>query len=432
MFYRRVRTEPVLRKWGYKKILFVTSLEGAIEYYNFVLFAFYSFSLARIFFPPTTDSTIVTCEAIMVFTIAYIMRPLGGIVIANFGDLLGRQRVYIFSLILMTLATFGIAVTPSYEIAGPIASVVLIVCRCLQGIAIGGQVPGSWTYISERVPRKHLAFSCAVLSAGLTSGILLGCIVALVIQHAMSPEWINAGGWRIPFVLGGVLSVLAIVARKRFRAAYRCDDANPKRWFFASLPIQTIVKNYRRSLTICVLLTWVLSGAVVTTTLLNANYLHRLVGYSETEALLATVFGILGLTIATTPFGILAGRIGPGPVLAGGGMLLGLAALSLVFYDELSLMQLCAFNAVVGTSLGFCGVVPYVLVSSFPVEVRFIGVSFAYNFSYAVFGVLTAVVVFWFAQFYSFVYSGYLCFLAAIAVATGLYLSKEWDRFKHE
>lgn len=403
-------------------LVLLTSIGGAMEFYDFTLFAFFSATLARAFFPADAPAWLASYEILGVFAAAYLARPLGGVVLANFGDMLGRKHIYMFSIGLMTFATFGVAIIPSYATIGLAAPIILIFLRCLQGIAIGGEIPGGWTYISEQVPVGRRGLCCGILCSGLSVGILFGVGIAFLFQTYADPVWFNANGWRYPFVLGGVVGLAAMAARRYLQETPVFHEIKSKGLLIPDLPFRVVIRDFRLSVTICVVLTWLLSASIVVTTMLNVNYLHRFVGYSIPESLLATAVGVIALILTSGPFGALADRFGPGPVFVGGSLFLAVSVLLFYSYASVSLTHLFLLNGLLGTAVGLCGAVPYVLVSAFPPQVRYTGVSFSYNVSYAVFGGLTPLAVNRLMEFDPMSYAYYLCILSSFAFLIGLYI----------
>jgi MFS family permease len=404
------------------RLIFLTSLGGAMEYYDFTLFAFFSTTLAKAFIPPDAPTWLGTYEALGVFAAAYLARPLGGLVLANFGDIFGRRHIFVFSIGLMTFATFCVACMPTYDTIGIAAPLLLIFLRCLQGIAIGGEVPGGWTFISEHVATERRGLACGIICSSLSLGILLGCITALLFQTYADAEWFDQEGWRYPFILGGALGLIAMAARRSLQETPVFHETKGKSALVPHLPLRVVLRDFRPNLTICVALMWLLSASLVMTTMLNASYLHRFVGYSTYDALLATTCCALTLTLATGPIGLFVDRYGPGPVIMIGSVILATSAILYYGYADISRTHLLVLNSLIGASVSVCGAIPYVLVSAFPPQVRYTGVSLCYNVSFAVFGGLTPLGINWVVQFEPMSYAYYLIMLSGIAFLAGLYL----------
>jgi MFS family permease len=356
-----------------------------------------------------------------VFSAAYLARPLGGLVLANFGDVFGRRYIFLFSIGLMTFATLGVAFLPTYDAIGITAPVLLILLRCLQGIAIGGEIPGGWTFIFEHMPANRRGLACGLLCSGLSFGILLGCGTALLFQAKVDPQWLDDGGWRYPFIFGGILGLVAVAARRSLRETPVFRETRISAPLVPLLPLEVIFRDLRTKVLVCTVLTWLLSASLVITTMLNVHYLHIYVGYSTYDSLLATACGVMALTLATWPIGILVDRYGPGPVIMVGSVALAAAAMLYYGYSAVSPAHLFWLNSLLGACVGVCGAIPYAMVSAFPPQVRYTGVSLCYNFS-AVMGGLTPLCLNWFMQFEPMSYAYYLAALSSLAFAAGLHL----------
>ncbi len=169
------------------KVLALASLGGALEFYDFVVYVFFATTLSQLFFPKTMSVGLKDFQAFGIFAAGYLARPVGGMVMAHFGDLVGRKRMFMLSVLLMALPTFAIALLPTFATAGFLAPILLLTLRILQGMAIGGEIPGAWVFASEHVPGNRTGLACGSLTAGLTAGILCGSLVASALTHQLSP-----------------------------------------------------------------------------------------------------------------------------------------------------------------------------------------------------------------------------------------------------
>jgi MFS family permease len=179
---------------------------------------------------------------------------------------------------------------------------------------------------------------------------------------------------------------------------------------------------------ISVLLTWILSAGIVVTTLMTATFLQKLYGYTPLQSLAATSFGTLFLMFGTVSAGAIVDRIGSGRFFAVAGIFFGVATFVFYTYAAVSLPVLFALYAVMGLSVGMVGAVPYVMVRAFPAPVRFSGLSFSYNISYAVFGGLTPVIVTSLLAVNPMAHAWYLVFIAVLTSVLGLYLMARSDQ----
>src|ERR1700754_3984028 len=181
----RPRSDRGLTAGDYKTLA-PSCLGGALEFYDFVIFVFFAAVVGQIFFPPGLPDWLRPFQTFGVCAVGYLVRPLGGVVMAHFGDLLGRKRMFTLSILLMAAATLGMGLMPTYAEIGILAPIGLLVLRIVQGAAIGGEVPGAWVFVAEHVPPSRIGYACGTLTAGLTAGILLGSLVATAINGSFS------------------------------------------------------------------------------------------------------------------------------------------------------------------------------------------------------------------------------------------------------
>ncbi|MGV1950941.1 MFS transporter [Agrobacterium vitis] len=409
------------------RTLGLSALGGALEFYDFIIFVFFAGVIGKLFFPVNMPDWLVTIQTFGIFAAGYLVRPLGGLILAHFGDVFGRKKVFAFSILLMALSTLGMAAMPTYASIGIAAPVLLIIMRLLQGVAIGGEVPGAWTFVSEHVPFRRVGFACGFLCSGLTLGILLGSLIATVINSMFTPEDVAAYAWRIPFFLGGFFGLVAVYLRRWLQETPVFAEMRQARTTVMELPLKTVLRDYPAAVIISMALTWVLAACLVVTTLMTATLLQKLYGYSAQIALSATSFGTLFLIFSTAASGAIVDKVGSGRFLMVGSVFLAAATFAFYTYASVSVPVLFGLYAVMGLSVGIVGAVPYVMVRAFPAPVRFTGLSFSYNVSYAIFGGLTPIAVASLLPINPMAHAYYLLFIAALAFVLGVYLTLKGD-----
>jgi MFS family permease len=375
------------------KTLALAALGGALEFYDFIIFVFFANAIGQLFFPPELPEWLRTLQTFGIFAAGYVVRPLGGIVMAHFGDLLGRKRMFTLSILLMSVPTLAIGLLPTYASIGLAAPLLLLLMRVLQGAAVGGEVPGAWVFVSEHVPARHTGYACGVLTAGLTFGILLGSLVATGLNTAYQPAQVLAGAWRWPFLLGGVFGLASMYLRRWLHETPVFAEMARRKALASGMPLKSVLRSHRAAVIVSMLLTWMLSAGIVVVILMTPALLQKIYHIDARTSLLANTLATVGLALGCIVYGVLADRIGAKPVLCVGSLLL--AACVYVFYTTLRTQPelLLPLYGLTGFFVGVVGAVPSVLVRAFPPQVRFSGLSFSYNLSYAIFGGLTPVVV---------------------------------------
>jgi MFS family permease len=407
------------------RTLVLAALGGALEFYDFIIFVFFAVVIAKLFFPPDMPEWLRQLQTFGIFAAGYLARPLGGIVMAHFGDLLGRKRMFMLSIFLMSVPTMAIGLLPTYAVIGIWAPLLLLALRVLQGAAIGGEVPGAWVFVSEHVPPRHVGFACGTLTAGLTGGILLGSLVATAINKSYAPAELLTQGWRVPFIIGGIFGLLSAWLRQWLEETPVFREMQARQALADELPLKTVVREHRPAVILTMLMTWLLSAAIVVMILMTPTLVQKLYAIPAAVALQANSIATLLLSVGCVVFGALADRYGAGKVLVAGCAMLGIT--SALFYLQLPAapQNINSLYALCGFFVGVIGVVPSVAVKAFPPVVRFSGLSFSYNVAYAVFGGLTPVVVSLLLPLDPLAPMHYVVVLSAAGMLIGAYL---WRR----
>ncbi|PLZ04202.1 MFS transporter [Burkholderia sp. WAC0059] len=375
------------------KTLALAALGGALEFYDFVIFVFFAPAIGQLFFPASIPDWLRQLQTFGIFAAGYLARPLGGIVMAHFGDLLGRKRMFTLSVLLMALPTLAMGLLPTYAAIGSLAPVLLLALRVLQGAAVGGEVPGAWVFVSEHVPQRHVGYACGTLTAGLTAGILLGSLIATAIHRQFGPAEVVAYAWRIPFLLGGLFGMVSVYLRRWLHETPVFAELRQRRSLADEIPLKAVLRDHGRAVVVSMLLTWMLSAAIVVVILMTPSLLQKQFRLDAATTQLANCVATLCLSIGCVCAGSLAGRFGARRVLVLGGIVL--AASYALMFRQLAVAPslLIPLYAVTGLFVGVVGAVPVVMVNAFPAAVRFSGISFSYNVAYAMFGGLTPIVV---------------------------------------
>ncbi|ACS84390.1 MFS transporter [Musicola paradisiaca] len=407
------------------KTLSLAALGGALEFYDFIIFVFFAAVLGDLFFPTDIPDWLRQVQTFGIFAAGYLARPLGGIVMAHFGDLVGRKKMFSLSILLMALPTLGMGMLPTYASIGIAAPLLLLLMRVLQGAAIGGEVPGAWVFVSEHVPRSRIGIACGTLTAGLTLGILFGSMIATLLNTSLSPAQISAGGWRIPFFVGGIFGLIALYLRRWLQETPIFQEMQEHKKLASELPLKMVVLRHKKAVLISMLLTWMLSAGIVVVILMAPVYLQKLFAIAPALTLQANSLATIALMAGCITAGLAADRFGIGYTFIVGSLLL--AACSWFFYTHAAQSHELLFisYSMAGFSVGVVGAVPYVMVQAFPATVRFTGISFSYNVSYAIFGGLTPICVTLLMKVTPLAPAFYVLALCALGVLLGFYLRNE-------
>ncbi|EOW6512081.1 MFS transporter [Cronobacter malonaticus] len=417
------QTRPLNRQ-DYKTLT-LAALGGALEFYDFIIFVFFAAVVGELFFPPDIPEWLRQVQTFGIFAAGYLARPLGGVIMAHFGDLVGRKKMFTLSILLMAVPTLLIGLLPDYAAMGIAAPVLLLLMRILQGAAIGGEVPGAWVFVAEHVPEKRIGIACGTLTAGLTVGILLGSVVATIINTSMTQQAIHDGGWRIPFLLGGAFGLVAMYLRRWLQETPIFLEMQQRKALAQELPVKAVVVKHRQAVVISMLLTWLLSAGIVVVILMSPVWLQKQYGFAPAVTLQANSIATMMLCVGCLLAGLAADRFGASRTFIVGSVLL--AATSWAFYHLSGPHpeQLFLLYGLVGLCVGVVGAVPFVMVRAFPAEVRFTGISFSYNVAYAIFGGLTPVAVTMLMGVSPMAPAWYVLALSVMGLGLGVWLGRK-------
>ncbi|WP_291364375.1 MFS transporter [Acetobacter sp. UBA5411] len=375
------------------RILVLASLGGALEFYDFVIFAFLAKLIALHFFPASQAAWLRQTEAFGLFGAGYLARPLGGIIMAHFGDIAGRKKVFTFSVLLMALPTLMMGLLPGYETLGPGAPLILLLLRMAQGAAIGGEAPGGWVFVAEHAPPGRVGLATGLLTGGLTGGILLGSLVILALNAALAPNVVSDWGWRLPFIIGGIFGIGAMILRRWLDETPVFREMHQRAETASSLPAAILLRNHRFSILCSVLTTWTLTAAIVVLILMMPPLMQSLHHIPPSETMLASLVATLCLTVSVVSVSALTDRISLSVMSLVCGPLLVAGAFALYSLPAQLPHLLPVWAGLAGLCCGFVGLVPVGMLRAFPPMVRFSGVSLAYNIAYAIFGGLTPAII---------------------------------------
>jgi len=407
------------------KTLSLAALGGALEFYDFIIFVFFAAVIGELFFPADIPEWLRQVQTFAIFAAGYLARPLGGIIMAHFGDKVGRKKMFSLSILLMALPTLAMGALPTYDSIGIAAPLLMLLMRILQGAAIGGEVPGAWVFVAEHVPEKRIGFACGTLTAGLTAGILLGSLVATALNTTLSPAAMRDYGWRIPFFLGGLFGLLAMYLRRWLHETPVFRQMQQRKTLSDKLPLRTVLASHRHGVVVSMLLTWLLSACIVVVILMAPTLMQKQHAIPAALSLQANSFATVMLLLGCVIAGWLVDRFGAARTLMAGSVLL--AIFSWNFFHQLGTApeMLLLWYGLAGLSVGVVGVVPFVMVRAFPAAVRFTGISFSYNVSYAIFGGLTPISVTLMMQLTPMAPAWYVLALAVIGFLVGIWLWRD-------
>ncbi len=359
---------------------------NALEWYDFTIYAFFAPILATLFFP-SKDPFVSLILTFSVFAAGFLVRPVGAIFFGYVGDHFGRRKALILSIIVMSLPTVLLALTPSHAQIGIAAPIIFTILRLFQGTAISGELTTAIAFLVEHAAanRRGLAGSLAMCSAIV--GIVFSSIVATVLTDILNPDALAAWGWRIAFALGGIIGLIGLVIRIMSHETALYHQTKERYHVHASL-IEHLIKLNWKMVGVATLLTCVMAiGNYFLIAYFNTFMIKEL-GLSIRATMTINLFSLILFTILIPIMGYLSDHIGRKRVLG-----TGMIGLILFCYPifwlltqksvEFALMGEVFFAIVLSpvTSL-----IPTMLAELFETRYRNTSLSIGYNLSLALFG----------------------------------------------
>lgn len=368
-----------------------TGVGNALEWFDWSIYATFAPFFAARFFDPD-DEIAAFLSTLAIFAVGFLARPAGGFVFGWIADRRGRKFTMCATVGLAAAGSLVIGLTPSYGSIGVAASVLLVVARLLQGLAHGGEMPAAQTYISETAPREHRGRWSSLIYASGTFGSLAGLLLGAVLTASLSSSVMADYGWRIPFLLGGLGGVVALLMRSRMHEteAFQKSSDEADAGDAQARPGNRIwpdLVRYRKQAAQVVGLCVGPTVAFYIWTVATPGYAIAALHIDETAALLAGVFAGLLFIGALPLWGALSDRVGRKPVLVAGTLGTAVMIFPMDSLVQNSGWQLFTAMAVVQLFLaGICAITPAVLSELFPTRIRTVGVGMPYSVAVALFG----------------------------------------------
>ncbi len=222
-----------------KRSLLAVGLGSTLEWYDFALYGFYSPIFAKLYFPPN-DFQINLLQTFGLFTIGFLVRPIGGLIFGQIGDKFGRIKCLKLTPVLITLPTVAIALLPTYESIGLLAPLLLLISRIVQGLFIGGEYAGNMVYLCESVPKRRYLWGSLASCTG-SFGIFLASLMSSVTYWLFSNAFLESYGWRIAFFFSIFLGIIAYFTRKNIPESIDFENLKTKQ-SISKNPLRDVIK----------------------------------------------------------------------------------------------------------------------------------------------------------------------------------------------
>lgn len=373
-----------------------TAIGNFMEWYDFGIYGFSATTIAQVFYPSDSSSAAGLIATFGTLAAAFAVRPFGGIIFGALGDRIGRKRVLIMTVTLMAVGTTVTGLLPPFEEIGIWAPVLLLVTRIMQGFSTGGEYVGAMTHISEHAPDRDRGALTGFLPLGTLGGYVMGAAVVAVLKAQLPVAEMLRWGWRVPFLLGVPLAVVALYMRlridespvyERLHADAGTEPGNAPAW--------RTVLGLRRSLLICMGL---VLAENVTNYLLTGylpTYFKQVGRISGSRGLGMIVVTLVLMLVTVVPLARLSDRIGRKPILWTGSAVLifgSVPAFVLIGQGGSYPLRLLGVLLIGLGLLCFYSTTPSTLPALFPSPVRYFAVAIGFNISVSLFGGTTPLI----------------------------------------
>lgn len=374
------------------------AIGNVTEWFDFGVYGYMSTTMESVFFGDNSDPTVSTLGVLGIFAVAFLVRPFGGLFFGPLGDRIGRTKVLSLTVILMAIGTFVIGLLPDYETIGIAAPMLMLLARLVQGFSTGGEYGGAMTFIAEYAPDKRRGFLGSWLEFGTLTGYALGASISLILIAALTPDQLHSWGWRIPFLIAGPLGVFGLYLRMKLEEtpAFKqiADESEGREGNQTLKEFRSIFVTHWRPMVICAGLVLVFNVTNYMLTEYMTTYLGTTLGDygiatpSETATKLMEVLVLVILMVLITFMGRLSDRIGRRPVIWAGCVLMLVGSVpSIMLVKSGSLAGVFSGLLLMGLMLlCFNSTMPSTLPALFPTEIRYGGLSIAFNVSVSLFG----------------------------------------------
>jgi MFS transporter, MHS family, shikimate and dehydroshikimate transport protein len=375
-----------------RRVALASFIGTAVEWYDFYLYGTAAaLVFPRLFFPQLSPF-FATLASFATFGVAFVARPLGGIVFGHFGDHVGRKSMLVITLMLMGISTFLIGLVPAYQQIGVAAPVLLVLLRFLQGIAVGGEWGGATLMVVEHAPEKTRYFYAAWPQTGAAMGLLLSTAALAAVSY-LPDEQFFAWGWRAPFLLSIVLVAVGLFIR--LRIVESPVFAKIRQLSMQSrAPVIEVLRDYPVAVILAAGVIFAVFVQVYIASTFVPSYATTQLGVARgvvlTGLMLLSAVEFGGILVA----GALACRVGARPVALAGALVIGLLAFPffrLIDTGSPFIIWIAMSVWILGTALLY-GVSGALTAELFPARLRYSGISLALQFAGVPGGALTPII----------------------------------------
>ncbi|MDI3424176.1 MFS transporter [Streptomyces luteolus] len=369
-----------------RRVVAASFIGNFVEWFDYAAYGYLAATISTVFFP-ATDRTTALLATFSVFALSFLVRPLGGFVWGHIGDRVGRRSALSLSIVIMSVATFCIALLPSYEAVGLLAPLLLLAVRIVQGFSASGEYAGASAFLVEYAPEGRRGLYASVVPASTATGLLLGSLLAALLTDLLSAEQMQSWGWRLPFLLAAPMGLIGRYIRLRLEdtPAFRALEGQQE---VTRTPAREMLRTNRRPLLLAMGATVLNAVAFYMLLSYMPTYLSEELGVDATASFLATTVALTVYIVFVFCTGLASDRFGRKKLLIGASVLFALGTVpAFLLLDGAGLLTVIAVQVLLGGMLALNdGTLPSFLAEQFPTRVRYSGFAISFNLANATFG----------------------------------------------
>lgn len=379
------------------RVVAAGAVGSVIEYFDFGVYGYVATILAVHFFA-SGDPIAALLATLATFAVAFVLRPVGALIFGHYGDRFGRKNALAATVILMAVASGLIGLLPTYAAIGIGATALLVLARCLQGIAAGGELGGAASFVAEKSPNHRRGMLCSAVQTGALAGSLLASLTVTILNLALGDEVMQNWGWRIPFLIAIPLGLFGLWIRAGLEESAEFEEA---RETAAELkkeqrPVSDMFSRYPKQLLQVVFLSILLFSAYYIAYVYVNIHMQTVLGFAPNFAYLSTTLTLLVAVICMPFFGLLSDKVGRKPVFVG-------ASVAAIVLSVPAFMLFEAGGAVAIVTHVVFGLIDSALMGvalstyseMFPTHVRYTGIAFGFSVGAALAGGTAPYVATW-------------------------------------
>jgi MHS family proline/betaine transporter-like MFS transporter len=371
------------------KQVLIGTVGTTLEWYDFGVYGFFAAIIGKQFFPAEDEISSVIA-AFGAFAAGFLARPFGALVFGQLADRKGRSFALTASVLLMAVPTFLISILPTHAMIGAGAGVMLVLCRVLQGLSVGGEHTCSIVYLVEHASKRHKGLAGSFAPFGASGGILLGSAVGALLTNLLSEEQLESWGWRVPQAVGLLLAMVGLWIRR-----HNPEADHPSGAQVAESPMKKALRNHKLDLARVVLMNVMPAIGFYTVFVYLTTWLQEVDHLRANRALEINTVSMVVLLAMIPVFGWLADLVGPIRLLWASalGMLAGTYPLFHLMHQQSARVDLMAELGFAVLLVPFMAASPAALCALLPKDVRCTVLSLGFNLTMGLLGGTTPLVV---------------------------------------